>query len=92
MGTGDAGHEFQGKGYATEGVLCLLDYLFGELKLHRVQANCDPENLASAHLMKRVGMRLEGQLLESFWFKGRWADEDWYAILQKEWEHIKFRH
>lgn len=77
---------FQGQGYASEAVACLLDYLFGALGLHRVRANIDPQNRASARLLERVGMRLEGQFIESLWFKGRWAGEDWYAMLRQEWE------
>lgn len=77
---------YQGQGYAHEAVARLLDYLFGELGLHRVRANCDPENGASAWLLERVGMRHEGRFVESLWFKGRWAGEDWYAILRREWQ------
>jgi RimJ/RimL family protein N-acetyltransferase len=79
--------ESQGKGYALEAVTRLIDYLFKELDLHRVQANCDPDNLASARLMQRAGMRHEGRFIESLWFKGCWASEDWYAILQREWHN-----
>lgn len=82
---------FQGKGYATEAIACLLDYLFGNLELHRVRANCDPENTASARLLERVGMRHEGRFVESLWFKGGWAGEDWYAILRREWEGRRSR-
>lgn len=77
---------FQGHGYAAEAVKCLLDYLFGTLNLHRVRANCDPQNQSSIRLMEWVGMRHEGRFVESLWFKGRWADEDWYAILRREWK------
>ena len=76
----------QGQGFATEAVARLLDYLFGELDLHRVRANCDPENTASIRLLERIGMRHEGRWVQSLWFKGRWADEDWYAMLRQEWE------
>lgn len=76
---------YQGRGYASEGMGCLLDYLFGELHLHRVRANTDPQNTASAQLLKRLGFRHEGRWLQSLWFKGAWADENWYAILSHEW-------
>jgi RimJ/RimL family protein N-acetyltransferase len=78
--------QHQGKGYAAEAVARLLDYLFFEQVLHRVRANCDPENTASIRLMTRLGMRHEGRFIESLWFKGRWADVDWYAILDREWQ------
>lgn len=76
---------YQGRGYAAEAVSRLLEFLFNNLGLHRVRANCDSANTTSARLMQRVGMRHEGRFIESLWFKGRWADEDWYAILQNEW-------
>ena len=84
--------EFQGQGYAAEALTCLLEYLFSEFQLHRVCANCDPENLTSARLMERVGMRREGLFVESIWFKGRWGDELWYAILRREWEQRRLEH
>ena len=77
--------ECQGHGYATEAVRRLLESLFGELGLHRVRANCDPDNPASARVLTRVGMRCEGRFVESLWFKGQWVGEDWFAILDREW-------
>jgi len=46
----------------------------------------DPENTASGRLLRKVGMRHEGRFVESLWFKGGWASEDWYAILRQEWQ------
>jgi RimJ/RimL family protein N-acetyltransferase len=77
--------EAQGQGYATEAARRLLDYLFREMRLHRVRANCDPENGPSARVLQRAGMRHEGSFVESLWFKGRWTGEAWYAILAREW-------
>jgi len=76
---------FQHQGVATEAVTRLLAYLFDDLALHRVRANCDIENEASARLLARVGMRCEGHTVASTWFKGRWSSEYWYAILREEW-------
>ena len=75
----------QGQGYASEALTRLLDYLFSDLNLHRVHANIDPKNLPSARLLERLGLRKEGLFVESLWFKGGWADEEWFAILQQEW-------
>jgi len=75
---------FQGQGYAMEAVRRLMGYLFNDLKLYRIRANCDPDNKASSQLLQRVGMRYEGCFVESLWFKGYWASEDWYAILSRE--------
>lgn len=76
---------YHGKGYAAEAVGRVIDYLFRDLEMHRVRANCDPRNTASGKLLRRLGFRHEGRFNESLWFKGQWVDEEWYAILEKEW-------
>jgi RimJ/RimL family protein N-acetyltransferase len=75
----------QKQGYALEAVSRMVDYLFGELHLHRVTATCDVENLASIKLLERVGMRREAHLIENIWFKGAWGSEYSYALLHREW-------
>ncbi len=77
--------EFHGQGYGTEAISRLLDYLFVDLNLHRVRANCDPQNIASIKLLQKVGMRHEGCFVESLWLKGKWVSEDWYGMLRREW-------
>ncbi len=76
---------YQGFGYATEALKYLMGYLFDHYGLHRIRANCDPENVASARLLERLGMRREGRFVESLWYKGAWVSEDWYAIIDREW-------
>jgi len=78
---------FWGKGYATEAAGRLLDYLFGELHLQRVRAIRDAENLASAHVLERLGMRRDYDYLGNVWFKGKWGSEYLYAILDREWQN-----
>ena len=75
----------QRQGYATEAVGRLLDYLFGELHLHRVTATCDVENVASIRLLERIGMRREAHFVENVWFKGSWGSEYCYALLYRDW-------
>jgi [ribosomal protein S5]-alanine N-acetyltransferase len=75
----------QGQGFATEALTCLLDHLFRHVRLHRVMADTDPQNVPSWTLLERLGMRREGHLRQSLSFKGRWADEYLYAILAEEW-------
>jgi RimJ/RimL family protein N-acetyltransferase len=79
---------YQGSGYGAEAVRRLLGYLFDELQLHRVRANTDAENTASARLLERVGMRREAHHIQSLWFKGRWSSEYWYALLRDEWSEF----
>jgi [ribosomal protein S5]-alanine N-acetyltransferase len=74
-----------GRGYATEAARGLLDFGFGELRLHRIWADCDPANMASVRVLEKVGMRREGHLIENAWIKGAWTDSLIYAILDREW-------
>lgn len=74
--------EVTGQGYATEGVLALLDLAFSEawgLGLHRVQANIIPENERSVRLAERVGMRREGRAERYLKIAGAWRDHWMYA-------------
>ena len=76
----------QGKGYATEALWAVLDFLFGTYHKHRVTAAVDPENESSIRLLKRLGMRMEAHHLKSFWMGGKWTDDMIFALLSKEWE------
>ena len=71
-------------GYATEAAGALLAFGFEELNLHRIFATCDPANIASAHVMEKIGMQREGHLRQHMWEKGRWRDSLLYAVLESE--------
>ena len=77
--------DFHGHGYATEAARELVRLSFDELGMHRVWAQLDPRNTASARLCERIGMRHEGHLHEDMWLKGEWTDSAIYAILEAEW-------
>lgn len=76
---------WHGRGYATEAVRRLLDYLFLDRAKHRVVASCDDRNVRSAALLRRVGMRREGLRLHSTWSKGEWTNDELFALLRDEW-------
>jgi aminoglycoside 6'-N-acetyltransferase len=75
---------YQGKGYATEAVRGMLEHLFTERNLHRVSAECDARNTASARLLERVGFRQEGLRLSNTWFKGEWTDDLLFGLLRRD--------
>jgi RimJ/RimL family protein N-acetyltransferase len=77
------------KGYGMEATRRLLSYLFDEHKIHRVVAETDVKNIASYTTLERLGFRREAHLIENIWFKGSWASEYHYAILEREWETLK---
>lgn len=75
-----------GKGYIPEAMRALVAYGFDDLGLHRIFADCDPENQASARVAEKLGMRREAHFVESAWIKGKWVDTLIYAILDREWK------
>lgn len=77
------------QGYATETAKALLTFGFNQLNLHRIFATCDPANTASARVLEKIGMQLEGHFREHKWVKGRWVDSLQYAILDHEWKQSK---
>ena len=77
--------DFQGQGYAAEAAGALLDLAFETAGLHRVYAELDPRNAASAALCVRLGMRHEAHFVDELFFKGEWGDTDVYAVLDREW-------
>ncbi|KPC66328.1 GNAT family N-acetyltransferase [Streptomyces chattanoogensis] len=77
-----------GHGYATEASRALLKLGFDDLHLHRIQAELDGRNAASARLLERLGMRREGHLRENEFLDGEWTDEVIYAMLASEWRRL----
>jgi RimJ/RimL family protein N-acetyltransferase len=76
--------EHWGRGYATEAAQRLVRFGFEELGLHRIFATCDPENRASARVLEKAGMQLEGRLRSHAFIKGRWRDSLLFAILEED--------
>ena len=74
-----------GKGVGTEVAGELIRFGFSELKMHRIEAKCDPENIASYKIMEKNGMQREGTLRQDKNIRGEWRDSYIYSILAHEW-------
>lgn len=77
--------EHQGMGYAGEALSAVIDWLMREQRAHRVHMQGDARNLAVLALMRRLGLRHEGTLLQGDWFKGEWTTLERYGLLRSEW-------
>lgn len=71
-------------GYGKESMRGVLEYLFEIEKVHRVQANLDARNLASASLCESLGMRREAHFIQDYWSKGEWTDSYIYGMLKSD--------
>jgi aminoglycoside 6'-N-acetyltransferase len=84
--------KFWRMGYISEVIPYLLEYLFEDMNVHRVVADCDAENIASYRTLEKLGFRREAHFVESYLMDGVYTSEYHYGLLQREWrENLKQR-
>ncbi len=72
------------QGYATEALIKLLDFGFNNLELHRIEAGCAVENIASSIVLEKAGMTKEGMKRKKLPIRGEWKNNYFYAILDED--------
>jgi ribosomal-protein-alanine N-acetyltransferase len=77
------------KGYASESIMIMVDYLFLSKNIERIQAKADPENIASCKALEKAGFKREGILRKTFFNRGKWKDDCMFSILREEWKEPK---
>lgn len=84
-----ASRSHAGQGYLTEGLDLVLRHAFGSLRLHRLEANIQPQNRRSIALVQRCGFAREGYSRRYLKIGGRWKDHERWAILAELWRSIR---
>jgi RimJ/RimL family protein N-acetyltransferase len=79
----------RGKGYGTEALKIIVDYLFLSRSTMRIQVQTDPRNLASQRILEKAGFVKEGTLRKNFFMRGELRDCLLYSILREEWKEPK---
>lgn len=79
---------FTGEGFMTEALGLVLKYGFRKLKLHRLEANIQPENRASISVVKRCGFTKEGYSRKYLKIGGKWRDHERWAIIKEDWRDL----
>lgn len=74
-----------GRGYMQEAFGAMIEYAFQTLDLRRLEADIDPDNLASARALERQGFVPEGRLRERWEVAGQVSDSALYGLLRHEW-------
>ncbi len=72
------------QGFATEAFQCIINFGFHELGLHRIEAGCAVENLASRKVIEKAGLTLEGTNRKLLPHGDGWLDCNSYAILEED--------
>ena len=71
---------YWGRGYATEAAQAVRDYAFNRLRLPRLIAMIDPQNIASIRVAEKLGMYYEKDVM----FEGYTHPDRVYAIEGEE--------
>jgi RimJ/RimL family protein N-acetyltransferase len=79
------------KGYGTEAVQLMVDYLFLSKELARIHAVADVRNKASQRVLEKVGFQREGTMRKCVYNRGEQRNYYLYSILREEWKEPKIR-
>jgi RimJ/RimL family protein N-acetyltransferase len=79
----------QGRGLATEAAGRVVDFLFTDIRAHRVTAFCDARNAGAHGVLRRMGFRHEGRQVESELLKGEWTTVDGFGLLAAEYARAR---
>jgi ribosomal-protein-alanine N-acetyltransferase len=79
------GAPYARQGTMTEALALAVRHAFRTLRLHRLEANIQPENEASIRLVRRLGFVREGFSRRYLKIGGRWRDHERWALLRQDW-------
>jgi ribosomal-protein-alanine N-acetyltransferase len=80
------GQPYSGQGYMSEGIQLVLRRAFVDLRLHRIEANIQPDNRASLALAQGAGFLREGFSPRYLKIDGHWRDHERWAMTVEDWK------
>lgn len=79
------GAEFQGKGLVTMACRAVIQHVFEDLELNRIEIKVATGNARSRAIPQRLGFTHEGVLREDGWLYDHFVDHDVFSLLRREW-------
>jgi RimJ/RimL family protein N-acetyltransferase len=76
--------DFANQGLVTESTAALVKVAFEIVHVHRIEIHCDPQNLASASIPRKLGFTHEGTLRSKMRFLDHWIDSMIWGLLEEE--------
>jgi len=83
------GSPFWGRGVFHEGARELIDFAFGVIGVHRLEARSIASNGRGNAALRKMGAMQEGVLRRSFVRNGRYFDQILWSILKDDWRQAK---
>ena len=81
-------NNFSNKGCMSTGLKLVLKEIFLNLKLHRIEANIQPNNVHSINLVKANKFNLEGYSKNYLQVDRIWRDHERWALTYEDWHSI----
>ena len=78
-----------GRGYTTEAVRLLVDYLFNVHQFHRLELLTAPDNIASVRVVQKCGFQFQGSGLAASLALGSSVPVEWYRLDRKTWISLR---
>jgi len=75
------GRSETGRGFMTDAVRTILQFSFGVLRLHRIEAATQPANIASIRVLERCGFLREGYARDYLRIDGIWRDHLLFGVI-----------
>lgn len=82
------GEQFAGRGIMTRAVALILPFVFDNLNLHRIEAACLPDNLASRRVLSANGFREIGLAENYLQINGEWRDHVLFALTREHYDDL----
>lgn len=76
----------QGQGIVSKSVAALINYLFKELKIHRIEIQCAEGNIKSIAIPERLGFKKEGVKRGGQWLYDHYENIITYSLFSTDWE------
>lgn len=80
--------EARRKGYATEAAKLLIQFLFKNKNIERIETTVDVSNIASKKVLESNGFKREGTLRHSYFVDGKFNDHHFYGLIRQDWEEM----
>ncbi|MER2128355.1 GNAT family protein [Solibacillus sp.] len=83
------GTEYQGKGFGTDSMKILIDFIFNYMNLNKVKLQVFSFNKRAVASYEKCGFSLEGTLKEELFRFGKFHDIYVMGLLRKDWVNLR---
>jgi len=73
------------RGLMQQALEAVIDFAFNTLKLHRIEADIDTENVGSLGLLENLGFQREGLFRERWFVYNEWQDSVMLGLIRQDW-------